>query len=275
MRYFLDYLEQGGISWEAFRTRGARGGLFAMVAVLLPGRTALVLAPSLAAADCAPSDYVALSGSALRELARHKLHYAQALLDPHAGREAELLCEGGFTRLTSLIYLEREVVYPWSPPPSSQEVQWLDLTQRSDEQLGALLEASYEETLDCPELVGARSIADVIASHRASGSYDPRLWQVARIDGVDAGCVLLSPHQALSSCEIVYLGVRLGFRRRGVGSLLLRRAVDLARQRRLGRLHVAMDERNVAAAAAYARFAFRESGRRIALLHRFSGDRGV
>src|SRR5690606_32125084 len=38
--------------------------------------------------------------------------------------------------------------------------------------------ASYEDTLDCPKLLGLRDIDDVITGHKATGRFEPSMWTV-------------------------------------------------------------------------------------------------
>src|SRR5690606_23180661 len=105
-------------------------------------------------------------------------------------------------------------------------------------------------------LTDKRPPSAVIASHKATGAFDPTLWELALLDDRPVGCVLLSPVSPQGVIEVVYMGVAASVRRRGVGRLLLRRAVALSRERRMQRLTLVVDERNAPARALYARFDF-------------------
>ena len=95
----------------------------------------------------------------------------------------------------------------------------------------ALIEAldkSYEDTLDCPELCGVRTTEDVLASHKATGDFDPEHWWLVQLDGRPEGCVLMSRCPDQGALELVYLGLSTALRGRGLGRLLLDRAIRSA-----------------------------------------------
>src|SRR5436309_500018 len=54
------------------------------------------------------------------------------------------------------------------------------------------LMATYDGTLDCPELNGDRTAAEVLAGHRAAAA-DPPDWALARSGPDPVGVVLLGP----------------------------------------------------------------------------------
>ena len=129
-----------------------------------------------------------------------------------------------------------------------------------------LLVASYKNSLDCPELTGLRTPDDVIASHQAAGEFNPLLWQIARISGQDAGCILLSRMLHAPMAELVYVGVRREWRRRGIGKLLLRRALEQTVRIGATEITTVVDARNEPARQLYARFGFSETARRDAYI---------
>ena len=90
-----------------------------------------------------------------------------------------------------------------------------------DDTLGSILDASYEETLDCPGLCGLRRTQDIILGHKSSGRHDPDGWLLAKIDGVFAGAILLNHSREHNDIELVYLGLAPPVRGRGLGRLLL------------------------------------------------------
>src|SRR5262249_46521256 len=94
----------------------------------------------------------------------------------------------------------------------------------------------------------------------------PRLWEVALIDGVPAGCLLLSRTDVGGLIEVVYMGVAVEFRRRGVGRLLIQRALQRARECGVRGITLVVDERNDGARRLYERFGFAIVARRDAWL---------
>lgn len=128
------------------------------------------------------------------------------------------------------------------------------------------LEASYIGTLDCPELCGLRSVEDVLASHRATGAWEPGLWWVIREAGVAQGVMLFNPSPEQQAVELVYLGLGPALRGRGLAGPLLRVGLSALVGRGEKTVACAVDARNVPARKLYERAGFAEFGRRVALI---------
>ncbi len=269
---FSEYLADSAVRWQGLRCgpRETPTGLF--FALLMPGNTALVMLPPPGTPGIVPSDVLHTLTAGLAALRSQKLHFAQVLLEPEAGASRGLLEQAGFRPLAPLLYLEREVRYPWSDPPSPREADWVAYGTQTHNLFADVVLATYQNSLDCPELTGLRPIDDILAAHRASGRFDPQLWQLARLNGrpaAPAGCILLSHVRQGAMLEIVYMGVVPACRRRGVGALLLRRALARCREVDARQLMVVVDERNEPAKRLYERFAFRPVTRRDAFLYRW------
>jgi GNAT superfamily N-acetyltransferase len=162
------------------------------------------------------------------------------------------------------------VTFPWLEPPSAAGLEWLPFDDRTRPEFARTILASYQDSLDCPELTGIRPIDDILAAHQAAGRFDPALWELALVDGEPSGCLLLAQHVHTPLVEVVYTGVVPAWRRRGVGGWLLRRAVEQGRAVRARRLSVVVDSRNAPAKRLYQRFAFTPVTHRDAFWYRFT-----
>lgn len=134
--------------------------------------------------------------------------------------------------------------------------------------LAAALDASYVDTMDCPKLCGLRDTRDVIASHRATGVYDPALWWIVRRDGHPEGCCLLSRCPEHASIELVYIGIGPKLRGLGIGRQLLRHAVTRAPTRDVREITCAVDRGNRPALRLYRELGFTEFAARAAFVKR-------
>ncbi len=135
------------------------------------------------------------------------------------------------------------------------------------------LDRSYEDTLDCPELCGLRTTEDVLASHKSTGEFDPTHWWVVELDGRPEGCVLMSRCPEQDALELVYLGLSTRLRGRGLGRLVLERAMASAVQPGLASMTCAVDRRNTPALSLYRGFGFAEFTSRIAYVHPINAAR--
>jgi len=271
---FQDYVHDPRIRWEAWRIGSVDRAVALVLALLLPGSTAIVLIPVPAELGIRAVEQQELLRTTLALLGQRGLYFAQALILPKAHAQKNLLESAGFRLLAPLTYLERDVRYPWVDPPQVEESAWLTFGRQTYDEFAALLLETYKESQDCPELTRLRPIDAVIAGHQAAGEFDPALWEILRVDGVSAGCILLAPLRDGRTVELAYMGVAPAFRRRGLATVLLRRALAQCRRRGARRLTLAVDERNEPAKRVYQRNGFQVTTQRDAYLFPFQSPGG-
>jgi ribosomal protein S18 acetylase RimI-like enzyme len=190
----------------------------------------------------------------------------QALIEPGEAWEHQALVEGGFEDLAMLEYMQRAVprTAPMPPTPPGVAIEHYDPSRR--QAFVTALQASYQDTHDCPKLRGLRATDDVLDGHQATGRFDPRLWTLVRIDGQPVGVQLLAPIDEPACVELVYLGLAPLARGRGLGSMLLRRGLAQCRQAGLETMTLAVDRDNQPAVRLYRRRGFYRVARRQALI---------
>lgn len=212
-------------------------------------------------------------------------------------REAMLACrDAGFIQLGELAYMRRALpksgldasfdpqrADPWPAGVSVLTVEDLEKSSgpgASTDVLLEALEATYVNTLDCPELCGLRTAADVLESHRSVGVYDPALWWLVMHEGKPRGCMLLTVCPELDSVELVYLGLAPELRGKGLGKRLLRMGMAalyrtaVGPTARAGHPHVvggggltcAVDTRNPPAVELYRGLGFQRFGVRVPMV---------
>ena len=174
----------------------------------------------------------------------------------------EPLRQAGFCFLTNLIYLFRPVDAAMVEPALPTGVSWLNYTARDETMFLRALEESYVGTLDCPELTGIRTTAEVLAGHRAAGEFDPALWTLAMRGGEPVGVVLVNPLRNRTATEITYLGVAQTVRGTGVAHALTAHAIVQSRKVSAKTVALAVDVRNTPARRLYARWGFQRLGER-------------
>ena len=168
VRNYRDYLDQGPLNWEGLQiSHGGRvrGVFFAM---LLPGRSAIVMTAVPGRHGIEPDDQLEVLQRGLEQLEPRKLHYAQALIEPAEPELRHLIERAGLRHLTRLHYLQRNASYPWASPPQEHEADWINFGACTYDSFVRTLAETYRDSLDCAELTGLRPIHDVIASHQAT-----------------------------------------------------------------------------------------------------------
>jgi ribosomal protein S18 acetylase RimI-like enzyme len=135
-----------------------------------------------------------------------------------------------------------------------------------------LLIATYEDTLDCPELNDVRTPGETLASLRGNSRENLPLWYQAEVNGIPAGVLLLNPAEPPRNWELTYLGLTKPYRNRGYGIALVSGAFAKAREGGAVGMTLTTDRRNVHAIRLYERAGFRVAGTYEVYLKMFSGS---
>jgi ribosomal protein S18 acetylase RimI-like enzyme len=160
-----------------------------------------------------------------------------------------MLLAHGFFRLTRLCCLQRSATEPVAPPRA--DIRYRPYNESLHSAFLSVIMGSYDGSMDCPELSGARTPEEILAGHRAQGQFDPSRWLLAERDGRWVGCLLLATWASLGALEIAYVAVLPHARRQGLGRELTRQAVREAATAGLRVVTLTVDERNRAASRMY------------------------
>ena len=233
--------------------------------VLRPGRTGMVFTSPLRR-RCDVPVMSRIVRHAVAQIKPDKASMLQVLIEPDEDLLHESLTDAGFAELAMLDYLQRSV------PRQSRSPNWpADVTIESFERariddFAAALEASYEQTLDCPMLCGMRRTSDVIAGHMSAGRFEPNLWTLLRIQGRPSGVLLLAPIDQQDCIELVYLGLAREARGRGLVSMLIELGLNQSLKAHLPVMTLAVDRLNKPVMRLYLRHGFYRVARRGALV---------
>jgi mycothiol synthase len=227
--------------------RDRRGLVGAMVCLPVPGGSGLVWPPQARdLPDCSiiEDQLIQAATAWLRGLGA-KL--AQALLTENEQTLARSLQRNGFVHITSLWYMRHDLEEPAAAAPPTERLEYRTYCAADQALFHQTLLRTYENTDDCPEVNGVRTIDDIVTGHRAQGRHDPERWWLALDQGQPVGILLLTELTETRGWDIAYVGVVPEARRRGHGRELTSRAIDLARAADAGQLTLAVDNRNRAA----------------------------
>lgn len=249
-----------------------------VAALIVPGvgRTAMLFLSPLSSGA---SGRVELAGRliahALPHLDPEKICLAQALLDQGQPIQQRAIEAGGFRFLAELAYMHRPGKALAKLPPITLAGKTLDATHWSEPARTLFTRAiseSYQDTLDCPGLLGLRDMDDIIAGHRATGRFNPQHWTVWHDGDTPVAVLLLAESAAGRGFELVYLGVCPHARRQGLSRTIMQHALHTTAAggseppTANTPLQLAVDDRNKPALRLYRGLGFRTSLRKTALI---------
>jgi GNAT superfamily N-acetyltransferase len=250
-------------------SRGALGGRAAAMTILNPGGTALLFHSSIDHCREKPDVLASLIRQVTAVALEGFCALVQAMLCADQQADEDVLLQAGYFKLAELIYMARTLreIPPAARRKPGEELAMVPVTEAGEEVLAHVIPASYADSLDCPLLVGLRTMPQVLAGHRACGVYRPESWWVARCGGQDAGCLLLNDSADGRSAEVVYLGLAPLFRGKGFGRAMLRHAYADAAGRGVRDIRLAVDAANPPAMALYTQEGFQPTDRRVVFIH--------
>ena len=228
-----------------------------------------------------PADAPGVDAATLRELVRRladdalaeSVAFVQGMLDPADRVNAPVARAAGLHVLAELVYLERDLAA--APPAPRGELTWRRYGEFDDKQLIPVIAATYEGSLDCPDLCGVRAMEDVVAAHKSSGVFRPESWWIAESGGEAVGCILVNDVALGAKADVVYVGVTPPWRGRGFGREMIEHASAAAAERGLLAIVLAADARNAPAMRIYEAAGFHEIARRMAYIRFAASGNGA
>lgn len=292
-RRIVDAGSSGGIGFEhAYATFEPGVGRVREVALAVPspGRSTLVFLGRPQPGHDRPNERVQCIralGAHLANLPGQPIDIAQSLPSSGEPWAIDAFLAAGWQTVGALAYMRRPLraeealktrsmrsTLPEPPLPDGVTLEPIAVPgpgQAAPPELVHALEASYADTLDCPDLCGMRETADIIASHAAIGRPELALWSLLRHGGRPAGALLLSCLPEQRCYELVYLGLGPSLRGHGLGETLMQRAIaTMAMRVRQNRARVgwsitcAVDKANRPAVRLYERLGFVSFDSRVA-----------
>jgi ribosomal protein S18 acetylase RimI-like enzyme len=247
-----------------FVLRGPEGLTGAALAVCVPGASGLLWPPTAIGEERVKRED-ALTRHGIAWLRQRGARLVQSLLAPEEEPLAAPLQRNGMARVTTLWYLRHDLSLPtrWLAVPARAAFATYDDDPAAFQ---STLLRTYEQTLDCPEVNGVRSIEEVIRGHQAQGRHDPERWWLTLDGATPVGVLLIAEMPESGDWEVAYMGVVPEARRRGFGREMLLKALCEARAAEAPRVTLSVDARNKPAWELYRGLGFEPGERRAVYL---------
>jgi ribosomal protein S18 acetylase RimI-like enzyme len=263
---FIHSTPQRRIDLSAMWVAESRGKLvWAVLPVLNPGKTLLLLTGSNITDSTVPA-----AAQLVTELCdyfgQREVHLTQALFEPEHAQARQLFANLGFTQVAELIYLQGTVPRIAKSPPLPDAMRFLAYSPENHGLFADGILQRYRDSLDCPALGGLRDIEDIIAGHRATGEHVPGMWQLLVENDQPRGVLLLSRIPHTDAVELVYLGLSVQARGKGLGTVLMQQAMHLTVTDHRRSLTLAVDSKNEPALRLYFRHGMQRIAARVAMI---------
>lgn len=191
---------------------------------------------------------------------------AQCLLAPSELSLGEPLLRHDFRHICHLWYLRHDLQQVSLARAESSRLEFRTFAEVGPDHFQEVLFLSYEDSLDCPEVTGVRTMAEVLAGHQAQGRFDAQRWWLASCEGTPIGAIITSPQAETGDWDLSYLGVVPLARRQGFGREMLHHVLEEARAAGAVQMTLSVDGRNTPAQQLYRLAGFETNERREVLL---------
>jgi mycothiol synthase len=255
----------GGGLFVAMRSGSLRGAAWGQ---RQPGNTAVFWPPQLVPGEIHQTAYQ-LASAVATEFDRAQIAMTQTLLSPGDTGHVEVISQIGFRHLADLLYLSWETGQIGVPSAEESGLDFVSFDPSQPDRLSALVERTYEGSLDCAALNGTRNIRDVIAGYRATGVFHAENWLIAQRDGQDVGVLILADHPQARQWELVYMGLVPEARGCGWGRQIAQYAQLMATRAHVERIVLAVDVVNEPALRLYRAAGFQSWDQRSAYVRFF------
>src|SRR5262245_7233467 len=258
----LGTLTAGGL----FVVRDRQEVVGAMLSLPVPGASALDWPPR----TVGTANRIALENALVRHanawLQQHGAKLGQALLAKGEMSLAAPLERNGFRHTTSLCYMRHTAAGVASNTVSGAQLHFVPYGPENAELFQRTLLRTYEQSLDCPEVSGVRTIAEIIEGHKADASQNAEHWWLVFDQAKPVGVLLANESAEWKSLEVSYVGVVPEARGQRLGRQLMLKAILAAQGAGLTQLTLCVDARNAPALALYQDLGFQRYDERAVYL---------
>lgn len=267
--------EHGRVMLDSLKTRPEGSFAFfgnskAKQIVLLlsnPGATATLLASPLEN-ECEITPTAELIDEALHHARKSSVTLAQTILHTNNTLLTQAFTRALFNKLAILHFMEQ--VKPPKQIKMPFGLSFTSITKKDDKILGPILEETYIDSLDCPNIHGIRSVQDIIDGHRGIDDSSVQLWSIAELEGKKVGVVLLNSLPKIKCIELAYIGLSPTVRGKNLADACMQHITNQIADTPFSRVTLAVDSKNIPAKKLYLKWNFTKIKQRLTMIKKLS-----
>jgi ribosomal protein S18 acetylase RimI-like enzyme len=166
----------------------------------------------------------------------------------------------GFSQPIKLVEMKKNFSAQFPPQNLDNRFCMEQYSESHFQSFAECIVATYEGSLDCPELNYVRTPTEVLRNLQKNVRGGEPFWYRAWIDDEPIGVLLLNPTLPKQNWELTYLGLLPKFRNQGLGKELLNHAIGMSSSAGAPGLTLTFDERNKFAQKLYEKCGFQSCG---------------
>ena len=140
--------------------------------------------------------------------------------------------------------------------PASAAIEFVSGAENKRAKLISVIEATYQQSLDCPKLQELRSTDDLLNGYQGQGFIPTDGWSFVHHDNTTVGCLLMTAFSGENYWELSYLGLIPEARGRGWGAQIVQQACSQATKGGADLLITTVDRANQPAVDIYEQLGF-------------------
>ncbi len=195
--------------------------------------------------------------------------FLQLMLSPEETAKIQLATQAGFICGSEIHYLYRQINSKIGVVRIPPGVRWQIYSEKNHDLFAKVIEHSWIDSLDCPEMADVRSVQQTIDSYKSAGVFTRTCWSLMLYEDEPVGVCLLSPLSHGNNIELTYTGVVPEARGRGFGKIMLNRAISLSAIDGYKIMTLAVDDKNKYAHNIYDHAGFKNMFTKVAMLYTF------
>lgn len=241
----LELIRQGALDPKGVLVaRSGESVRGAIVCTPLPAASGLIWPPQVIDDGDTQRIEDQLVSAASSWLRQRGARLAQSLLTTTEAPLGEALLRNGFRNVTKLWYMRHELELPPQLLGRPERLTYQTFAQCDTQLFQRTLLRSYDNTLDCPEVNGVRTIEEIVEGHKHQGVHDPERWWLALEEGRPVGVLITTAMPEFDGWDLAYLGVVEEARGRGIGREMTLKALYEAKAAEVRQLTLSVDARN-------------------------------
>ena len=145
---------------------------------------------------------------------------------------------------------------PTTNEPISAVLEFISGAENKRAKLISIIEATYQQSLDCPKLQKLRSTDDTLDGYQGQGLIPTDGWSFVHHGSTIVGCLLMTAFPGENYWELSYLGLLPEARGKGWGTQIVQQACSRATEGGADLLIATVDRANQPALAIYEQLGF-------------------